>query len=157
MEDGADVVGIALTSVAPAATSAARHFSATAGATDDGLAPTADVVAPATPAVASGVSATAAPAAAAAGAVIATVSSTAPTFTAPLPTPQPARANRAGPPPEGPERGRVGGEWGQGTRAALRSDGARAGAVAAGADSRGRMPPTPVGVHLCTLIGGRCQ
>jgi len=46
---------------------------------------------------------------------------------------------------------------GQGTEAAQRSDGARAGAVAAGADSKRSMPPTPVGVHLCTSIGGRCQ
>jgi len=28
--------------------------------------------------------------------------------------------------------------------------------VAAGADSQGSMPPTPVGVQLCTLVGGRC-
>ena len=123
----------------------------------DGLASTADVVASAALAVASGVSAAAAPAAAGVIAAIAAVSATAPTSTSPLPTPQPGRANRAGPPPEGPERGRVGGGGGQGTEAALRSDGARAGAVAAGADSQGSMPPTPVGVQLCTSVGGRCQ
>jgi len=50
-----------------------------------------------------------------------------------------------------------GGGGGQGTEAALRSDGARAGAVAAGADSQCSMPPTPVGVQLCTLVGGRWQ
>ena len=68
----------AVTSVAPAATSAALHFSAAADAAGDGRAPTADVVACAAPAAASGVSATAAPTAAGAGAAIATVSATAP-------------------------------------------------------------------------------
>jgi len=131
------LVASAVTSVAPAATSAALHCSAAADAAGDGLAPTAGVVASASPAVASGVSATAAPAAAAAGAAPATVSSTAPTSTAPLPTLQPARANRCGPPPEGPERERMGGGGGRGAGTALRSDGTRAGAVAAGANGHG--------------------
>jgi len=147
----------AITSVAPAATSAELHCSAAADATGDGRAPAADVVACAAPSVASGVSATAAPAAAGGGTAIAIVSATVPTSTAPLSTAKPARANCAGPPPEGPERGRVGGWGGQGTDAALRSDGARAGAVQTGADSQGSKPPMPVGVQMCTLVGGRCQ
>ena len=62
------LVASAVTSVAPAATSAVLHFSAAADAAGDGLAPTDGVVASAAPAVASGISATAAPAAAAKGA-----------------------------------------------------------------------------------------
>ena len=89
----------AITSVAPAATSAELHCSAAADATGDGRAPAADVDACAASAVASGVRGTAAPAAAGGGTAIATVCDTAHTSTTPLPTPQPARANRAGPPP----------------------------------------------------------
>jgi len=57
----------AVTSVSPAATSAALHFSAAADSAGDGRAPNADVVACAEPVVAKCVSATAAPAAAGCG------------------------------------------------------------------------------------------